>query len=362
MGNCHRLFILCQNIGRSNIRKSGKMAFLLAAVCWSTLSFGSPAAPPSHLPRRSLSSRPLLSPMSLCTFVQSIFPSKRKKKRTGNMYTVEFSPFAARQRDKKMFNSQVMARSFIILPPPFSFPLSPCCWKKNFVDTFFCGWPTRIVYYSSLLKCERERERGGGGRNESKNKIRTNCVGGIIYIYVRRRKGSGTPPNFQLNKRVGSSKRLLQSSPHLSWKNKFCFLVYTRQGVPFLLEHTHTHTPFVRGVVCLSGFRSLFICYFFTLSMAGVVVVVVIKSIRELYSSSSLFTGMGTFLEFAQLCCVPQEREKKSGASLPPGERQRKVNAVCNGNTRARNFGTITPRRCRNPSLSLFSFLSSLRD
>jgi hypothetical protein len=88
--------------------------------------------------------------------------------------------------------------------------------------------------------------------------------------------------------------------------------------------------------------------------MAGVVVVV-IKSIRELYSSSSLFTGMGTFLEFAQLCCVPQEREKKSGASLPPGERQRKVNAVCNGNTRARNFGTITPRRCRNPSLSLSS-------
>lgn len=271
------------------------------------------------------------------------------------MYTVEFSPFAARQRDKKMFNSQVMARSFIILPPPFSFPLSPCCWKKNFVDTFFSGWPTRIVYYSSLLKCERERERGG--RNESKNKIRTNCVGGIIYIYVRRRKGSGTPPNFQLNKRVGSSKRLLQSSPPISpGKTNFVFWSTRARGFRFYWNtHTHTHTPFVRGVVCLSGFRSLFICYFFTLSMAGVVVVVVIKSIRELYSSSSLFTGMGTFLEFAQLCCVPQEREKKSGASLPPGERQRKVNAVCNGNTRARNFGTITPRRCRNPSLSLSS-------
>jgi hypothetical protein len=165
------------------------------------------------------------------------------------------------------------------------------------------------------------------------------------------------PPQISSStKGSGPASGFFNRPPISPGKTNFVFWSTRARGFRFYWNtHTHTHTPFVRGVVCLSGFRSLFICYFFTLSMAGVVVVVVIKSIRELYSSSSLFTGMGTFLEFAQLCCVPQEREKKSGASLPPGERQRKVNAVCNGNTRARNFGTITPRRCRNPSLSLSS-------
>lgn len=241
MGNCHRLFILCQNIGRSNIRKSGKMAFLLAAVCWSTLSFGSPAAPPSHLPRRSLSSRPLLSPMSLCTFVQSIFPPKRKKKRTGNMYTVEFSPFAARQRDKKMFNSQVMARSFIILPPPFSFPLSPCCWKKNFVDTFFSGWPTRIVYYSSLLKCERERERGGGG--EMKARIKSErIVWAELYTFMYGGGRDPEPPQISSStKGSGPASGFFNRPPISPGKTNFVFWSTRARGFRFYWN-THTHT------------------------------------------------------------------------------------------------------------------------
>jgi hypothetical protein len=170
------------------------------------------------------------------------------------MYTVEFSPFAARQRDKKMFNSQVMARSFIILPPPFSFPLSPCCWKKNFVDTFFSGWPTRIVYYSSLLKCEREREGG-----EMKARIKSErIVWAELYTFMYGGGRDPEPPQISSStKGSGPASGFFNRPPHLSWKNKFCFLVYTRQGVPFLLEHPHTHTHAFCERSCVSVWISV---------------------------------------------------------------------------------------------------------
>jgi hypothetical protein len=156
------------------------------------------------------------------------------------MYTVEFSPFAARQRDKKMFNSQVMARSFIILPPPFSFPLSPCCWKKNFVDTFFSGWPTRIVYYSSLLKCEREREGG-----EMKARIKSErIVWAELYTFMYGGGRDPEPPQISSStKGSGPVSGFFNRPPPSLLEKQILFSgLHAPGGSVFTGTPTHTHT------------------------------------------------------------------------------------------------------------------------
>lgn len=243
------------------------------------------------------------------------------------MYTVEFLAPLLHQRDKKMFNSQVMARSFIILPPPFSFPSLPCVLEEKLCRHIFsAGLHVQCVLQFSFEMREREREGG-----EMKARIKSERI--VWAELCTATEGIRNPPKFPVQQKGRVQQAASSIVPPTSpGKNKFFSGLHAPGGSVF--TGTHTHAFCERS--CVSVWISVAFHLLFLHPFYGRCCCCCCYEINPRVVQQQPFYGHGTFLEFAQLCCVSPRRGKRRAARLCRPEK---------GNEKSTPFVMGTPAR-----------------